>query len=64
MALETITIHVNCTNAIEKKQLETLFGKLAKVPTEDRNRLAQIIDSPKALKGLKDKWLFLKTMFT
>lgn len=43
----------------QKKILESLV----KLPADDRDRLFQIIQSPKALKALKDKWIMLKMMF-
>lgn len=63
MAKITITIEVEPKSAADKSNLEKTLKKLADLPFDDRDRIAQIINNNKALKALGDKWTMLKMMF-
>jgi hypothetical protein len=57
-----IQIELDGTPLENDKQSRALQN-FAKLPAEDRNRICEIINNPKALTGLKKNWLLLKTMF-
>jgi hypothetical protein len=62
MATISVTIELNGTpleNDVQKRALQTF----ATLPTDDRGRISELIQNPKALSGLKKNWLLLKTMF-
>lgn len=62
MARETITIELEGTPSeikAQKKALETI----AKLPVDDRIRLLEIAENPKALDSLSTNWEMLKRMF-
>lgn len=58
-----ITVTVDCESSKDKKAVETTIKKFAKLNVDDRSRIAQLIESPKALQGLADNWGVLEGMF-
>lgn len=62
MATLTVNIKLEGTPLENDKQRRAL-EQFAKLPVDDKERLAQIINNQKALTSLKKNWLMLKAMF-
>ncbi|ALM50312.1 hypothetical protein AMR72_16325 [Flavobacterium psychrophilum] len=60
----TKTIEITAANSIELNAKAKIIVQCANLPMDDLERVGQLVGSTKALKSLKDKWLFLKAMFT
>lgn len=63
MAL-TKTITITASNSIELNAKAKIIEQCATLSMDDLERIGQLTGSAKALKALKDKWVFLKAMFT
>lgn len=63
MPKETITIEVDVKNPIEKSEVTSALKAFAALNFDERNRISQIVQSPKALKAIKENWTFLKLKF-
>lgn len=66
MSLErevTITIKIKADTVFRLKDKVTLLENLSRLSADDQNRILQITDNPKALKGLEKNWGMLKLMF-
>lgn len=63
MAKVNINIEVEVKNPLDQRSVENALQKLASLSFEDRQRITEILTSPKALKALADKWTMLKLMF-
>jgi hypothetical protein len=59
-----VKIKVDADTPVSLKSKENLLLKISNLPADDQQRILSICDNPKALQALKDKWLFLKTMFS
>lgn len=59
-----ITIEIDAADKMEAALIESKIKRIAKLPAADLDRFDQIASNPKALKGLADKWNFLKSMFS
>lgn len=59
----TVTFEFASANVFDHAKKKEFMKKIGRLPMDDIERLEQIIESPKALKALKDKWLMLKAMF-
>lgn len=59
----TVTVQIPEDKIVRPTSIEESINTIAKLPYEDLDRLIQIAKNPKALKALKDKWFFLKSMF-
>jgi len=57
-----INIKAEAKNAIALKAIEKVVKKVATIPADDLERIGKLLDSPKALKALKDNWEFLQTI--
>ena len=64
MSKATITIEAEVSGPVEKLAVTKSLKKLASLKADDRNRIATILENPKALKGLKDNWNLLESMFS
>lgn len=58
-----ITIRIKAETVFRLKDKVTLLDTFSRLGADDQNRILQIIDNPKALKGLEKNWTMLKLMF-
>jgi hypothetical protein len=58
-----ITIRIKAETVFRLKDKVTLLDTFSRLGADDQSRILQIIDNPKALKGLEKNWNMLKMMF-
>jgi hypothetical protein len=58
-----ITIRIKADTVFRLKDKVTLLETFSRLGADDQSRILQIIDNPKALKGLEKNWNMLKVMF-
>ena len=66
MALEKeiqVTIRIKADTVFRLNDKVTLLNTFSRLGADDQSRILQIIDNPKALKGLEKHWGTLKLMF-
>lgn len=63
MPVKKITVEVECKNPLAEQNIEASLKKLASLEFDDRQRISEIMASPKALKSLADNWRMLSGMF-
>lgn len=49
-------------NSFQINEQKKALQKIVSLPAADRNRLLEIANNPKALKGLEENWSFLSSM--
>ena len=62
MAKESITVKVDVKNSLDKRNIEASINKLASLSFEERNLITELMNNPKALKGIADNKEFLLSM--
>lgn len=58
-----ITIRIKADTVFRLKDKVALLENVSRLNAEDQDRILQIINNPKALKGLEKNWNMLKVMF-
>lgn len=58
-----IKLKVDADTPHRLKDKENLMKAISNLEAEHQQRLIEIANNPKALKGLKENWTFLKGMF-
>ena len=56
----TLTFQIKAGNPIDLRKKKEILEKFSRLDMEDQERIEQIIETPKALDGLKKHWATLK----